>query len=299
VAIGAEIGHRIVADLPDLLDDGDVLVLNDSRVLSARLRLAKVTGGAAEVLLLEETEQPDQWVALVRPGRRLPPGTVLYTGGVPVVAVGTDVGEGRRLVTLLNGDVAGAGGEIPMPPYIRSPERIDPERYQTVYARRQGSVAAPTAGLHFTQQVLKECENRGAVVATVDLAVGLDTFRPMTGAVVEDHVMHSERYRVPAKTLDACRRARRVVAVGTTTVRALEAAAATGQREGRTDLFIRPGFHFQVADVLLTNFHLPRSSLLVLLAAFCGPRWRELYRTALDEGYRFLSFGDAMVVGRA
>jgi S-adenosylmethionine:tRNA ribosyltransferase-isomerase len=137
------------------------------------------------------------------------------------------------------------------------------------------------------------------VVATVDLAVGLDTFRPMTGAFVEDHVMHSERYRVPAETVDACRHARRVVAVGTTTVRALEAAAATGEREGRTDLFIRPGFRFQVVDVLLTNFHLPRSSLLVLLAAFCGERWRALYRTALEEGYRFLSFGDAMVVGRA
>jgi S-adenosylmethionine:tRNA ribosyltransferase-isomerase len=137
------------------------------------------------------------------------------------------------------------------------------------------------------------------VVATVDLAVGLDTFRPMTAALVEDHVMHSERYRVPAETVDACRRARRVVAVGTTTLRALEAAAATGEREGRTDLFIRPGFRFQVVDVLLTNFHMPRSSLLVLLAAFCGERWRALYQTALDEGYRFLSFGDAMLVGRA
>jgi S-adenosylmethionine:tRNA ribosyltransferase-isomerase len=299
VAIGAEIAHRTVADLPELLDDGDVLVLNDTRVLPARLRLAKATGGAAEVLLVEETAQPDRWVALVRPGRRLPPGTVLHTDGVPVVAVGDDLGDGRRLVTLLTGDVAGAGGQIAMPPYIRSPERIDPQRYQTVYSRREGSVAAPTAGLHLTQALLKECESRGVVVATVDLAVGLDTFRPMTGALVEDHVMHSEHYRVPAETVDACRRARRVVAVGTTTVRALEAAAATGEREGRTDLFIRPGFRFQVVDVLLTNFHLPRSSLLVLLAAFCGDRWRELYRTALDEGYRFLSFGDAMLVGRA
>ncbi|HET6874355.1 MAG TPA: S-adenosylmethionine:tRNA ribosyltransferase-isomerase, partial [Acidimicrobiales bacterium] len=197
---------------------------------------------------------------------------------------------------LLVSDVAGSAGEVALPPYIRAPLE-DPERYQTVYARKPGSVAAPTAGLHLSAAVLERCRANGAEVATVDLAVGLDTFRPVTAEDPADHVIHSERYEVPAETLEAVARAERVVAVGTTTVRALESAAA-GERQGRTALFIRPGYRFRVVDVMLTNFHLPRSSLLLLLAAFCGPRWSELYSTALDEGYRFLSFGDAMLVAR-
>jgi S-adenosylmethionine:tRNA ribosyltransferase-isomerase len=186
----------------------------------------------------------------------------------------------------------------PLPPYIHRP-LADPERYQTVYARRPGSVAAPTAGLHLTQEVLDACADRGIGLATVDLTVGLDTFRPVTEEQLEDHKMHSERYAVPAATLAACESAPgRVVAVGTTTVRALEAAAATGVLVGRTDLFIREGFPFQVVDMLLTNFHLPKSTLLALVAAFTGDRWRDLYATALAEGYRFLSFGDAMLLAR-
>jgi S-adenosylmethionine:tRNA ribosyltransferase-isomerase len=291
-----------VAALPELLTAGDVLVVNETRVLPARLRLAKRTGGAAEVLLLEETATPGTWTALVRPGRRVPPGTELLAGDRPVVAVGADAGAGRRLVRLLVDDVETIGGEIPFPPYIHDATGIDPERYQTVYARRPGSVAAPTAGLHLTPAVLAACRARGVTVASVELAVGLDTFRPLTAPTLAEHVMHSERYRVPAETVAACEEARvaggRVVAVGTTTVRALEAAAHTGVPEGRTDLFIRPGFEFRVVDVLLTNFHQPRSTLLVLLAAFYGPGWRELYRVALAEGYRFLSFGDAMLVPR-
>jgi S-adenosylmethionine:tRNA ribosyltransferase-isomerase len=213
--------------------------------------------------------------------------------------VGERLPDGRRRVRLLNDatDLLAACGTVALPPYIREP-LADPERYQTVYADQPGSVAAPTAGLHLTDEVLARCRERGAAVHDVDLAVGLATFRPLDGGRVEDHVMHTERYRVPASTMAACRRAERVIAVGTTTVRALETAAATGEMEGESRLFIRPGFRFAVVDALMTNFHLPRSSLLVLLEAFCGPRWRTLYDEALRHGYRFLSFGDAMLVGK-
>jgi S-adenosylmethionine:tRNA ribosyltransferase-isomerase len=303
--------HRRVADLPDLVGCGDVLVVNTTRVMPARLRLRKGTGGAAEVLLLESTDRgpgsPDgsvgtEWSALVRPGRRLPPGTVLFAGDRPVAQVGERRDDGSRQVTLLAAPTAVAGlleqiGVVPVPPYIRRP-LLDAGRYQTVYADRPGSVAAPTAGLHLTREVLAGCTARGCRLATVELTIGLATFKPVTAASAEDHVMHRERYRVPADTEAACRDARRVVAVGTTTVRALETAAATGRLEGDTGLYIYGRYPFRVVDVLLTNFHQPRSSLLLLLEAFCGPRWRDLYRVALREGYRFLSFGDAMMVRR-
>jgi S-adenosylmethionine:tRNA ribosyltransferase-isomerase len=194
--------------------------------------------------------------------------------------------------------VLGRYGVVPLPPYITTP-LADPERYQTVFARRPESVAAPTAGLHLTAEVLDRCQAAGARLAEVELAVGLGTFRPIQGAKVEQHHMHREQYRVPAATLAACEAAGRVVAVGTTVVRALESAARTGQLEGRTELFVHRPFDWQVVDVLLTNFHLPRSSLLVLVDAFVGPRWRALYATALAAGYRFLSFGDAMLVERS
>jgi S-adenosylmethionine:tRNA ribosyltransferase-isomerase len=300
--------HASVADLPGLLGPGDVLVVNDTRVLAARLGLAKETGGAAEVLLIEPAdEEASTWEALVRPGRRLPPGTRLSEpgGGPAVVEVGRWlVGEedGRRLVRLLDPTVIDRAGVMPLPPYIHRPLG-DPARYQTVYAadRAPGerSAAAPTAGLHFTPELLAACEAAGATVARVDLAIGLDTFRPVTAATPEEHIIHSERYSVPAATLAACREAGRVVAVGTTAVRALESAAATGRLSGRTDLYIHGAFRFRVVDLLVTNFHLPRSSLLLLVEAFAGPGWRELYACALTEGYRFLSFGDAMVVARA
>jgi S-adenosylmethionine:tRNA ribosyltransferase-isomerase len=295
--------HRRVRDLPEVLRPGDVLVLNTSRVLPARLRLTKATGGAAEVLLLEPDSEggPGVWQALVRPGRRLAPGTVLAASasGQEAVEVGERLSDGRRRVRLLGApeEVLAACGTVALPPYIREP-LTDPERYQTVYADEPGSVAAPTAGLHLTGEVLERCRSAGAEVYGIDLAVGLATFRPLAGSRVEDHVMHTERYRVPAGTWDACERAARVIAVGTTTVRALETAAATGRLEGQSGLFIRDGFAFALVDVLMTNFHLPRSSLLVLLEAFCGPGWRRLYREALDQGYRFLSFGDAMIVGK-
>ncbi|MCU0269193.1 MAG: tRNA preQ1(34) S-adenosylmethionine ribosyltransferase-isomerase QueA [Acidimicrobiales bacterium] len=302
--------HRRVHDLPELLEEGDVLVVNETRVLPARLALRRATGGAAEVLLLEPLPG-DRWEALVRPSRRLRPGERLrpaaaeaLTGTAAAdleVAVLDDLGEGRRIVELLGVDdldaALEAAGQVPLPPYITEP-LADPERYQTVYARVPGSVAAPTAGLHLTPELLTRCRRRGVEVAVVDLQVGLGTFRPIAADAVEAHVMHRERYRVPVGTLEACARARRVVAVGTTVVRALESAAATGTGTGSTDLFIHGDYPFRVVDVLLTNFHLPRSSLLVLVDAFVGPRWRLLYETAIAQRYRFFSFGDAMLLTR-
>jgi S-adenosylmethionine:tRNA ribosyltransferase-isomerase len=305
--------HLTVADLPAVLEPGDLLVVNESRVIPARLKLRKGTGGAVEVLLLEPAAgAAGCWEALVRPGRRVAPGTTLFAGESPAAEVcgppvarrdgsdgsdGSDDGDGRRIVRLLDDALPESQGQLPLPPYIHEP-LDDPDRYQTVFARRPGSVAAPTAGLHFDAELVERCRARGAELATVDLAVGQDTFRPITAGRVEDHSIHSERYSVPASTLEACDRARRVVAVGTTTVRALESAAATGALCGRTSLFIHGRFPFRVVDVLLTNFHLPRSSLLLLVDAFCGERWRTLYDLALAGGYRFLSFGDAMLVSR-
>jgi S-adenosylmethionine:tRNA ribosyltransferase-isomerase len=287
-----------VADLPDLLRAGDLLVVNDTRVRPARLRLHKPTGGEVEVLLLEERGD-GEWEALVRPSRKVRPGTVVRssTGEASLaVEVGEDLGEGRRLVTV-DGDID-LVGEMPLPPYIHEVLE-DPERYQTVYARRPRSAAAPTAGLHLTRDVLDRCRANGVEVATIELAVGLDTFKPVTVEHLADHVIHSEAFAVPEDVMAAVERAPRVVAVGTTVVRALESAAATGSLEGRTDLFITPGHDFRAVDVLLTNFHVPRTTLLALIAAFIGPRWRDLYALALAEGYRFLSFGDAMLLDRS
>jgi S-adenosylmethionine:tRNA ribosyltransferase-isomerase len=327
---GRPVEHRSVADVPGLVRPGDLVVVNTTRVLPARLRLRKDTGGEVEVLLLERTAA-GSWEALVRPGRRVRPGTVLAAGPDLAVRVdGPGGDDGTRLVTLLvdgdvpapdpSGTVDGAAasaaadvppgelaalarhGVVPLPPYITAP-LADAERYQTVFADRPGSVAAPTAGLHLTPDVLDRCRAAGARVTGVELEVGMGTFRPMTAPKVEDHHMHAERYRVAPATVEACRAARaaggRVVAVGTTTVRALESAALTGELSGRTELFIHRPWEWRAVDVLMTNFHLPRSSLLVLVDAFVGARWRDLYATALDGAYRFLSFGDALWLERA
>ncbi|MET0729102.1 MAG: tRNA preQ1(34) S-adenosylmethionine ribosyltransferase-isomerase QueA [Acidimicrobiales bacterium] len=296
---GAAPQHRHVRDLPSLVRPGDVVVLNTTRVLPARLRLTKPTGGAVEVLLLEPLDPAERtWEALVRPSRKVAAGTTCTAGDDLTVVVGEDRGGGRRVVELRLGagrDLLGAldrHGAVPLPPYITVPLE-DPERYQTVYAERPGSVAAPTAGLHLTPDGLAAMEAAGATIVPVELVVGLGTFRPIAADKVEDHVMHAERYRVPEATMAACERAERVIAVGTTTVRALESAAATGELVGRTELFIHGDRPFAVVDALVTNLHQPRSSLLVLVAAFVGPRWRDLYDEALGQGYRFLSFGDA------
>jgi S-adenosylmethionine:tRNA ribosyltransferase-isomerase len=296
---GAEPAHRHVHDLAALVGPGDVLVVNTTRVLPARLRLTKDTGGSVEVLLLEPTPHPGEWLALVRPGRKVRPGTTLVAGSDLAVHVGGDAGDGRRCVRIELGantallDALDRHGEIPLPPYITS-ELDDAERYQTVYADQPGSVAAPTAGLHLTAALLERIRATGARVEPVELVVGLGTFRPIEAEQVDDHHMHRERYRVPAATMAACEQAARVVAVGTTSVRALESAAERGDLEGATDLFIRGDRGFRVVDALVTNFHLPRSSLLALVEALVGPRWRRLYDDAIQHGYRFLSFGDAM-----
>jgi len=294
--------HGHVTDLPTLVRPGDVVVVNTTKVLPARLQLTKPTGGAVEVLLLEPLD-PDErtWEALVRPSRKVAPGTALVAGRELAVRVEDDLGDGRRRVVLTVGagtdllEVLDRHGVVPLPPYITEP-LADPARYQTTYAEQPGSVAAPTAGLHLTPRVIDGLRAAGAAVHPVELVVGLGTFRPIATAAVEDHQMHAERYRVPDTTMAACEAADRVVAVGTTTVRALESAAASEHLAGRTELFIHGDRPFAVVDVLMTNFHQPRSSLLVLIDAFVGPRWRDLYGTALAEGYRFLSFGDAMLL---
>lgn len=292
--------HGHVTDLPALVRPGDVVVVNTTRVLPARLRLTKPTGGAVEVLLLEPLDAAERtWEALVRPSHKVSPGTVLRVGEDLTLCVHDDLGEGRRRVHLQVSpgvavlDVLERHGVVPLPPYITT-ALADPSRYQTTYAVEPGSVAAPTAGLHLTTAVLDAIRRAGVPIVPVELAVGLGTFRPIATERVEDHHMHAERYGVPAATMAACQSAERVVAVGTTTVRALESAAASGELEGRTELFIHGQARFAVVDALVTNFHQPRSSLLVLVDAFIGPRWRDLYADALHAGYRFLSFGDAM-----
>jgi S-adenosylmethionine:tRNA ribosyltransferase-isomerase len=294
--------HRHVADLPELLQPGDVVVVNESRVLPARLRLRRRTGGSVEVLLLEPTSADrTAWEALIRPARRLRTGEELCASdGRPLLVVGQRTAAGDTFGVRLceNPDeLLDVYGEVPLPPYIHT-SLDDPERYQTVYATDAGSAAAPTAGLHLTPELIARIRAAGVPVVVLDLAVGLDTFQPVSELDPQRHRMHSERYRVPDATWSACARAERVVAVGTTTVRALESVAATGRREGRTELFLHRGREFQVVDVLLTNFHLPRTTLLMMIDAFIGPRWRTLYATALAEGYRFLSFGDAMLLDR-
>jgi S-adenosylmethionine:tRNA ribosyltransferase-isomerase len=253
-----------------------------------------------EVLLLEGLGDRT-WTALVRPGRRIPPGTVLVAGDDLAVEVGERLEGGQRRVRLDAEDVELAlarHGEVPLPHYLHE-GLADPERYQTVYATHPGSVAAPTAGLHLTPEVIERCRTAGAEIVALELAVGLGTFRPVTAARLEDHEVHEEAYAIPAATMAACEHAERVVAIGTTTVRALEAAAASGALTGRTSLLIHGAHPWRVVDALMTNFHQPRSTLLALVESFVGARWRELYAIALDDGYRFLSFGDAMWLERA
>jgi S-adenosylmethionine:tRNA ribosyltransferase-isomerase len=277
-----ETRHRRFDDLPLELPEGTLVVVNDTRVLPARLRLERPGGGEAEVLLLERLGENGTWEGLARPSRKLRPGQRL--GPVELLE---PLGEGRWRLRL-EGPPA---GEAPLPPYIHEP-LADPERYQTVYAENEGSAAAPTAGLHFTRELLARFETE-----RVTLHVGLDTFRPLAADVVEEHPLHSERYEVAPEAWERIRRAERVLAVGTTTVRVLESLARGAPLSGRTDLFLTPGFAFRRVDALLTNFHLPRSTLLALVMAFAGiEETRELYRTAIAERYRFYSFGDAMLV---
>ena len=278
-ATGA-VRHRVFREIRDELGDW-LVVVNDTRVLPARLRLRRPGGGEAEVLLLKPAGD-GLWEALARPTRRLRAGMRLG-----VVELVEHVGDGRWRIRLRGRP----DGEAPLPPYITEPLG-DAERYQTVYAREAGSAAAPTAGLHFTPELLAELD-----VERVTLHVGLDTFRPITAPSLAEHELHSERYAVAPEAWRRIRSAGRVAAVGTTTARVLESLARGAPLAGRTSLFITPGFDFRRTDALLTNFHLPRSSLLALVMAFAGvEETRNLYRVAVAERYRFYSFGDAMLV---
>ncbi len=311
---GGALRHLHFAALPSLLRPGDLLVVNESRVLSVRLLGRKPTGAECEVLLLRPVSGgeggPGRWEALVRPGSRLKPGRVVEVApGFRVVIEGGAPGGGRIVRLEHEGTIEEAlerHGRIPLPPYLeRGEEPLDRERYQTVYARNPGSVAAPTAGLHFTRALLDEVRALGVGVAPVTLHVGPGTFRPVEAEEVGSHAMHSEWWEVPARTAAAVRETRAgggaVWAVGTTVVRTLESAVDQDGvvREGRgeTSLFIRPGHSFRAVDALVTNFHLPRSTLLMLVAAFAGYEpVMGAYAAAVREGYRFYSYGDAMAI---
>ena len=297
------IQHRSFRDLPTLLTPGDALILNETRVIPARLRARKLPGGGRVELLLLEREGPRTWQALVG-GKGLRPGRRLQVEGGPQAEVIEQMDGARRLVRFdrpITPELERLG-ESPLPPYIRESVR-DPAEYQTVYARNPGSAAAPTAGLHFTPALLQSLEERGLRIGRVTLHIGLDTFAPVRASDPRRHAIHSEWCSVPEAALEAVAGARaegrRVVAVGTTVVRALETAAAAqlSPFEGRTDLFILPGFEFTLVDAMLTNFHLPRSTLLMLVSAFAGrERVLAAYEAAKESGYRFYSFGDAMLI---
>jgi len=305
------LSHRTFSDLPELLHTGDLLVANRSRVFPARLLGRREGGGAAEILLVRRRE-PNVWDAMVRPGRRLRPGTTVDVAeGFKVRVEDAPAPGGLRVVRLLlDGLDADAAlechGHVPLPPYIRRADaREDRERYQTVFARETGSVAAPTAGLHFTLELLDRLQSRGVERAEIVLHVGPGTFRPVEVADVREHRVDPERFAIPEETAAAVDRARaegrRVVAVGTTATRALESAVDGAGRirpgDGETDLVIVPGFRFRAVDALVTNFHLPRSSLLLLVSAFAGrDRVLGAYAEAVRRSYRFYSYGDAMLV---
>jgi len=305
--------HRRFSDVPELLRAGDLLVVNETRVIPARLRARRPGGGKAEIFLVRAL--PDgRWLALVKPSARIKPGAeiaLLDGAGDPAggAVVEESAADGLRAVRFPDGDVAGLiarAGEVPLPPYIRrSPEDADRERYQTVFARVPGAVAAPTAGLHLTDPLIVRLREKGVGLSRLVLHVGPGTFRPVQVEDPQDHRVDAEWCSIPAETAAAVNQTRaqggRVVAVGTTTTRSLEAAAARGLPlaafEGFVDLYIHPPFEFRVVDALITNFHLPRSSLLLLVSAFAG---REhvlaAYREAIAEGYRFYSYGDAMLI---
>jgi S-adenosylmethionine:tRNA ribosyltransferase-isomerase len=305
------IEHARFADVGRWLTPGDVLVVNDSRVIPARLAGLRPGGGAAEILVLRPLDaDPDRWEALVRPSRRLRVGDVVTLRTGDRVEVGERLEDGTRAVRFDGSAQAimDAAGEMPLPPYIHD-RSTPPERYQTVYAQPPGSAAAPTAGLHFTPELLDSLEADGIQRASVTLHVGLDTFRPLEGEFIDEHRIHREWYSVPTATREALADARRVVAVGTTAVRVLETSARSAAASGWTDLYITPPYRFAAVGALITNFHLPRSSLLLLVTAFVQAGMgsdasplaaRDVllgaYVEALAEGYRFFSFGDAMLI---
>ena len=281
------------SDFPGLVDWRDAVVLNDTRVIKARLFGRKASGGRVEIFV-ERVSGAREALALMRAGHSPKPGTEVTIGDVRVTVQGR---EGELYRVRFSEDVESVlerHGNVPLPPYIRhTPDQGDAERYQTVYAAAPGAVAAPTAGLHFDDALLREVEKRGATIAKLTLHVGFGTFQPLRSDVVEEHRMHKERYTIPSSTRHALK-GRRVLAVGTTSLRALESTTP-----GETDLFIYPGFQFKVVNRLLTNFHLPKSTLLMLVSAFAGrEKILKAYRHAVEKRYRFFSYGDAMLIER-
>lgn len=300
-----DLSDHAFSELPGLLSPNDVVVVNRSRVRAARLLGTKVGGsGRVEALLLRPLSG-DRWQALVRPARRLRPGSVLDFGAIRATIEDISPDGPVEMSLKAEGDLEdaiAATGLVPLPPYIRD-QLDDPERYQTIFAKTVGSAASPTAGLHFTPGLLERLRARAISVVEIELIIGLDTFRPISAVNIEDHQIHSETLTIPPETADAINdRSGNLVAVGTTVVRALESRAEPGGRvvagSVDTSLYITPGYRFRVVDRLITNFHLPGTSLIVLVAAFMGKRWRLAYGTALDRGYRFASFGDAMIASR-
>jgi S-adenosylmethionine:tRNA ribosyltransferase-isomerase len=304
-----ELEHRTFRDVTEYLHPTDVLVINDTKVIPARLFGTKRdTGARVEVLLLQRTSQ-DIWEVLVRPGRRVPPGTLLEFGDGRLTAKVIDVTSAGGRVIEFGYDgvfetILDELGQMPLPPYIHK-ELADKGRYQTVYALEEGSAAAPTAGLHFTPSLLENIAQQGVTICPITLHVGLGTFRPVKVEDVAEHKMHAEYYAISQETVATIERARqaggRVVAVGTTTTRTLEAVVEEHGKlvagSGWTDIFIYPGFRFQVVDALITNFHLPRSTLLMLVSALAGRELiRRAYEEAIEQRYRFFSFGDAMLI---
>jgi S-adenosylmethionine:tRNA ribosyltransferase-isomerase len=288
------------ADLPSLVDARDAVVLNDTRVIKARLFGKKASGGRVE-LFIERITGEHEALGLMRAGHSPKAGVRLTVGdGAAVEVLGREEDLYRVRFAEPVAEVLERCGSVPLPPYItHRPGPEDSERYQTVYARNPGAVAAPTAGLHFDESMLQKISEKGARIARITLHVGAGTFQPVRAENIEEHRMHRERYEVPRETMEAIA-GRRVLAVGTTSLRALESAALSGAPSGETDLFIHPGFRFRVVDRLLTNFHLPHSSLLMLVAAFAGlENVRKAYAHAIRERYRFFSYGDAMLIERA
>ncbi len=302
------IEHQHFYDILDYIEPGDCLVMNDSKVIPARLFGRRKTGGVVEVLLLKDLGN-DRWEALTKPGRKTRTGEEILFGESDLKATVIDeVEDGKRILefayTGLFLEILDKLGQMPLPPYIH--ERLEnPERYQTVYSKNLGSAAAPTAGLHFTADLLKKIQSKGIETAFVTLHVGLGTFRPVKSESIEDHIMHSEYYEITNNTqqkiIDAKKRGNRVIAVGTTSCRTLESAFnenfETIKPCGNTDIFIYPGYKFKMVDALITNFHLPESTLIMLVSALAGrENVLNAYKVAVDERYRFFSFGDAMFI---
>ncbi len=302
-----EVRHMHFYDLPDFLKAGDLLVRNNTRVLPARIFSFTKNGGKVEVLLLKRLNLTD-WEVLVKPGKKARPGAQLVVNNELSLTVLSTGEEGSRIVRFaFDGvfeDILSKVGETPLPPYIHEKLK-DKERYQTVYSKVEGSAAAPTAGLHFTPELFEKLKAKGVEVADVLLHVGLGTFRPVKEDDIADHKMHTEYYKIDEETAEKINRAkregRRIIAVGTTSVRTLESAADENgfvkAGEGNTDIFIYPGVKIKCVDALITNFHLPKSTLIMLVSAFCGrEKTLEIYKTAVEERYRFFSFGDAMFI---